>query len=86
MIQISENTAKTVVNLLSDVEAVESYAHCSDAFFRNHFKAVVFGSAASAARHEIEAALKAAERSKDPEPEPQEKPAPAKRMKAKSAE
>ncbi len=77
MIQITEATAKTVVQLLTDVEAVDSYAHCSDKFFRNHFKDALLGHNANTARKEIETALKEAEVK-------EEKPTAAKATKAKT--
>jgi len=68
MIQITESTANTIVKLLTDVEAVDSYAHCSDKFFRNHFRDALLGHNASAARKEIEDALKEADGRKEAAP------------------
>ena len=57
MIQMSKAAAEMLVKLLNDVEAVDTYAHCSDKFFRNHFREVVLGANANSARMELERAL-----------------------------
>lgn len=60
MVSISESAARAVLKLLDDIEAVDAYAHCSDSFFRTHFKGVVLSRNMTDARRELTFALEAA--------------------------